>query len=568
MRFLTAAILFVVSALLILVGIAQRTVWHPPANHIQAIQVEEKTPLIVLKASALQKFPGNPIVQVKTTGKAFIAAGRQADVDAWVGSTNHVVVTGLSGDAPTQLLASVVNGSGKLANPAGSDLWRAEVNSVGDLSTRVKLVDKTAVLIASDGFADAPTSIAITWPIVFDPTASNVLIVVGGIMLLAAVILNWLAWYQMRKERGPRRRTPRAPQGPKMRRRRNRSSAPVRGRRSARNLSVAVAGLVVAGSLTGCSTQPGQAGASPSSSGATSILQPPVVTEAQLSVVVKRIASVVAVADASRDSKVLASRVSGPAYDSRKAHYILQKASKKVGKLPDIATQQLSLVLPAATNLWPRTVMAITSTGVAGDLPQMLVLQQKTPRSQYMLWYNIGMLPGAKLPVVNTAAVGAIPVAADSLFLKIAPDALPTAFGDLIDKGSSSLSAPMFDVTNDEYYQQIAASQQSQATNLNNATIKMKHLLGNPNVISLSTVNSGALVAVFMNDKYVIKPKDRTQAVAVSGSEKLLLGAAGSPTGIKSFYGTMLLFYVPAIASKDKIKTLGATQVLLSVKSM
>jgi hypothetical protein len=126
----------------------------------------------------------------------------------------------------------------------------------------------------------------------------------------------------------------------------------------------------------------------------------------------------------------------------------------------------------------------------------------------------------------------------------------------------------MFDVTNDEYYQQIAASQQSQATNLNNATIKMKHLLGNPNVISLSTVNSGALVAVFMNDKYVIKPKDRTQAVAVSGSEKLLLGAAGSPTGIKSFYGTMLLFYVPAIASKDKIKTLGATQVLLSVKSM
>ena len=568
MRFLTAAILFVVSATLILVGIAQRTVWHPPANHVSVVSVDTKTPLIVVKSSALQQFEGNPLVSVKTTGKAFIASGRQADVDAWVGSTNHVVVSALSGSDNGKLIATAVPGSGQLANPAGSDLWRTEVNAVGDLKSRIKLSDKTAVLVASDGFADAPAQISLTWRIVFDPTPSNVLIIVGGIMLLAAVILNWLAWYQMRKERGPRRRTPRAPQGPKLRRRRTRSSAPVRGRRSARNFSVAVTGLIFAGSFTGCSVLPGSASPSPALSGATSIQQPPVVTTAQLHTIVKRIASVVAVADAGRDSKILAARVSGPAFDSRKAHYILQKASKKVKGLPLIASQKLSLLLPAASNLWPRTVMVISSTGAPDNLPQMLVLQQKTPRSQYQLWYNIGMLPGAKLPVVNTPAVGAIPVAADSLFLKIAPNALPTAFGDLIDNGQSSLSAPMFDVRNDEYYKQVAASQQSQATTLDNATIKMKHLLGNPNVISLSTVNSGALVAVFMNDKYVIKPKDRTQAVAVSGNEKLLLGSAGSSTGIKSFYGTMLLFYVPAIASKDKIITLGATQVLLSVKSL
>ncbi|MDE2409811.1 MAG: hypothetical protein KGL72_05840 [Actinomycetales bacterium] len=568
MRFLTAAILFVVSATLILVGIAQRTVWHPPANHVSVVSVDTKTPLIVIKSSALRQFEGNPLVSVKTTGKSFIASGRQADVDAWVGSTNHVVVAALSGSDNSKLIATAVAGNGKLANPAGSDLWRTEVNAVGDLKSRIKLSDKTAVLVASDGFADAPTQISLTWRIVFDPTPSNVLIIVGGIMLLAAVILNWLAWYQMRKERGPRRRTPRAPQGPKLRRRRTRSSAPVRGRRSARNLSVAVTGLIVAGSLTGCSVLPGSASPSPALSGATSIQQPPVVTAAQLHTIVQRIASVVALADAGRDSKILATRVSGPAFDSRKAHYILQKASKKVKGLPLIASQKLSLLLPAASNLWPRTVMVISSTGAADNLPQMLVLQQKTPRSQYQLWYNIGMLPGAKLPVVNTPAVGAIPVAADSLFLKIAPNALPTAFGDLIDNGQSSLSAPMFDVSDDEYYKQVAASQQSQATTLDNATIKMKHLLGNPNVISLSTVNSGALVAVFMNDKYVIKPKDRTQAVAVSGNEKLLLGSAGSSTGIKSFYGSMLLFYVPAIASKDKIITLGATQVLLSVKSL
>jgi len=247
---------------------------------------------------------------------------------------------------------------------------------------------------------------------------------------------------------------------------------------------------------------------------------------------------------------------------------VLQKASKSVGALPPIASAKISLALPAATNLWPRTVMVITSDVGATALPQMLVLQQASPRAQYQLWYNIDMLPGVKLPVVNTAKVGAIPVAADSLFLKIAPNALPAAFGDLIDNSQASLSAPMFNVANDEYYQQIFASQQSQAQTLSNATIKIKHLLGNPTVLSLSTLNSGALVAVYMNDKYVIKPKDRTQAVAVSGNEKLMLGSAGSATGIKSFYGSMLLFYVPSISSKDKIISLGATQELLSVKAL
>ena len=126
MRFLTAAILFVVSATLILVGIAQRTVWHPPANHVSVVSVDTKTPLIVIKSSALQQFEGNPLVSVKTTGKAFIASGRQADVDAWVGSTNHVVVSALSGSDNGKLIATAVPGSGKLANPAGSDLWRTE----------------------------------------------------------------------------------------------------------------------------------------------------------------------------------------------------------------------------------------------------------------------------------------------------------------------------------------------------------------------------------------------------------------------------------------------------------
>lgn len=568
MRFLTAAILFVVSAALILTGLAQRTIWHPPAAHVQYVQATTKAPLMVVEHSVLTQFPGQPVVTATSEGGSFIAVGRQSDIDAWVGNTTHQIVGLKTENGETLSHVAIRHGSQVSANPLGSDLWRHEVSAIGNVSTLVDPADGAALLVASNGFNPAPQKLKITWAIEFDPTSSRVLFIVGGILLLAAVIVNWWAWYQMRKDRGPRRRLPKAPQGPKLRRRRTRSSAPVRGRRSARNFTAITSGILITATLAGCTASQPAGSESASATAATNLQQPAVVTQTQLRNIVERVAQVVSVGDTVHDSKQLTTRVAGPALDSRSSYYALQKASKKIKNLPAIATSKLNLALPAASSEWPRTVMVITSTGANDHLPQMLVLQQQSARAQYKLWYDIDMLPGVKLPALNTAKAGAIPVSADSLFLKIAPQALPTAFGDLIDNGQSSLSAAMFNVANDEYYQQIAALVQSQRQNLSNATIKVVHLLGDPNVLSLSTVNSGALVAVYMLDKSVIKPKDRTQAVAVTGNEKLLLGSAGSTTGIKTFYGSMLLFYVPAIASKDRIVTLGATQVLLKVTSL
>jgi hypothetical protein len=243
-------------------------------------------------------------------------------------------------------------------------------------------------------------------------------------------------------------------------------------------------------------------------------------------------------------------------------------ASTKVPAPTPIDVNAVNFILPAATDTWPRAVMAVTKGAIKTRLPQMLVLEQATPRSNYQVWYNIGMLPGVQSPEVAAATVGAIPVTPDSLFLKLAPNALPNAYGDLIDKGSASLGASLFDVTSDEFYKQVASSQASQQANLRKGKISVSHALGNPNVLSLATLNSGALVAVYMTDTYVIKPNKPNSAVTVSGNEKLMLGTTGSTKGIKSIYGDMLLFYVPAVSSTNKIITLGATQVLVSVRSL
>jgi hypothetical protein len=293
-----------------------------------------------------------------------------------------------------------------------------------------------------------------------------------------------------------------------------------------------------------------------------------VVTEKQAKRIIARVGSAVAKADSQHKVNLLLSRVEGPALAARASHYTLQAASKKIKPLTGITLNKFSLILPSASREWPRTVMAVVSGSAKTDLPTMLVLQQEMPRSQYKLWYAIGMLPKVQTPEVPVTSIGAIPVDPSSVFLKLSPQSLPTAFGDLIDKGQASIGAPLFDVSNDEFYKQVALSLANQQGNLNNGVIKVTHNLGNPNVLSLSTANSGALVAVYLSDTYVIKPSKATQAVQVTGDEKLMLGAAGSTAGIRSVYGTMLLFYVPAISSNDKIITLGATQVLISVRSL
>lgn len=563
MRFLTAAVLFVIALALGLVGVAQQTIWLPPKAHVLTLESAGTEPLVLVSHGALTMYPGSPAIEVTGSDNIFLATGRQADVAAWIGQTNHRLVTAHA----NQLVEKAANGGGLLANPTGSDLWRMERKAQTSLQQILDVSQDGALLIASDGLTPAPSSIKLTWEIPFDPTWSRILIYTGLGFLALAIAVNIWAWYTMRKERGPRRRTPKAPRGPKYRYRSSKPNAPVRGRRSARNAKLAIAATVSVALLAGCSSATPSQTPTPSAS-ATENLQPAVVTSVQLGRIVHRIAAVVQRADKAKDGKQLISRVTGPALNARQAHYVLQGLGDKIKPLPAINADQISFILPAATTAWPRTVMAVAAAKSAADLPQMLVLEQEGPRSPYTLWYVIDMLPGVQTPEVAAADLGAIPVAADSKFLKLSPNALPTAFGNLIDMGSASLSATSFDLSNDEFYKQVASAQAQQISSLKNAKLTVTHSLGNANVLSLSTANSGALVAVYMLDTYIIKPTKANAAVAVSGNEKLLLGSTGSTSGVRSVYGDMLLFYVPAVSSKDRIVTLGATQGLLSVRSL
>jgi hypothetical protein len=566
MRFLIAATLFIVSISFLLLGLAQRTIWAPPAVFAVNLVGPGAQPYLVIPAEALAMMPGDATISTSGSGQVFLATGRDVDVLAWVATTSHSIVESSVEDQSLKVIPKP--GTSDFISPVGSDLWLSEFSAEAAGQLVVPEGQDLSVLVASDGLTPAPERVRVSWPTENSTTVSDIFLSVGVGLLVIAIFFNVLALGKMIRNRGPRRKVPKAPQGPRYKPKNRGYDLPRRGRRSASNKIALVpvsVGLVLA--LSGCQvTQAPQATPTPSESATVSIVDEiqPALNEEQVTRILADIQSVVADADASGETGLLQTRVEGPALLFREANYLLRSKSPDVSPLPPISTSVVSITIISKTEDWPRALMVVTQEG--DELPQTLVIQQLSPREPYKLIYNMALLPGVEFPDVAAANDGAIPVEVDSLFLKISPLNLAPAYGDLIDNGPLSEFFSQFDLATDKFYEQISQTQADQAENLDEATTVFSHELADANVVSLTTSDSGAIVALMMVDTWEIKPNSRTSAVTVSGDEQLLLGAEGSRTGVSTRYGNMLLFYVPLASSDQKIRLLGATQSLLSIE--
>ena len=214
MRFLISAMLFVAAVVSLLYGIAERTIWAPPANNSMQVQLTTNNPLVLVPNAVLNAYPGKPQIEATGTSQVFISYGSSNDVVSWIGQTNHDVLT--LQDKGTSLTSSSIQGADLRANPIGSDLWIDE--AVADTTAKLALDDASnaSVLIASNGLETAPRIIRLVWPIFHDLSASNTALIAGSILLLLALVINIWTYRVMRRNRGPRRRTPKPPHGPKI----------------------------------------------------------------------------------------------------------------------------------------------------------------------------------------------------------------------------------------------------------------------------------------------------------------------------------------------------------------
>ena len=574
MRFVIATVLLISSMVTFVVGFAIKGPFEAAAESRLSYTVKSADPYVLIPHEILTKYEGEVSVQAYGIKNIFYADAREQDIQYWIGTSNFLRL-GVN-PANQKPVALPIRAGGTNASPVDSDLWRNQLVVKTSLLTKVAMFEDTGVLLAGDGFNRGPQNINIIWKTDQPINWPLVLFGLGAVFLMASLIVNYLGFRNIRKLRGPRRRIPKAPTGPKYRRR-IRADVPKRGRRASgrtrSKLAILPVGILTVSLLNGCAnTQPVENAEFTTQFEKVGV----VVTDSQLQRIVGDLATKVKAADTDKDWKALAIRAAGPVLEIRKVRYLLQSKSKKIKALPDIVanpvTVSLPMQLPEEETAWqPRTIMLVTKSEETTQGPQLMVLQQHSPRENYKLWYLIDLLPGNTFPEVAAQDTGALTVESDNAFLATKLDTLPYKYGNVLNKGTSSTFAREFDLKADKFFEARNADQNAQKEDLKKvkATISFQHALGDKNISGMLTLKSGGLIAVAMADTSIIKPTVRGSAVSVTQAEqKILLNAPGSATGLSIKYENMLLFYVPIAGSNQKIKLLGASQGILSVKAL
>jgi hypothetical protein len=561
-------------------GIAQRTFLAAPNQVTLSSTAHQAAPVVVIDGAALNAYPETQTVKLAGSSSAFAAYGRTPDVLAWVGNTNY---TEVSLNKTTGKLQSKLH-HGKadtVPNPAGSDLWLQQFTFDQAKDFQAKVPSTMSVLAVSNGKSAAPSTVSVTWPIDNSTPWSGPLILVGVIALILGVIFLLWAFNHLRRTRGPRRtpqRMPKLPKQPRFKTQpRSISRAPVaKGRRAIRNFAAVVPALgVTALLLVGCSAVPAptivKTSTTAPKAAADANTEAPAVTRVQLQKIVTRISATVKNADSNFDAKLIKTRMAGPALDERLANYIIRKNHPTLQASVAIPATLGNYNLPESKDTWPRSVFTVVKTKSTSSLEFIaLMLIQQSPRSNYKVNYAVTLQPNTTLPRVAPVTVGTKRLDPNIGLLKLPPSAIALAYGQILDQDTAASSYNLFDSKDDAFREQVGIkSKQAQAADLP-ATAKLTYTnsSGTGQVVALITINSGALVAVDLNETEIVKPVQAGAAVSVEGAIEAYLGKGTSTAGITATYGDQLLFYVPSASSKGKIVLLGYSQGLVNAKEL
>lgn len=486
MRFVFAIVAFVLAAAMIVLGLAQRTVFLEPNSISLSTTVAGTAAYTVIDPSALSAYPGRQTVTISGPDGVFMAFGRSADVDAWIGTDAHSDVSLVDGEliaantaATTQTTDTDTAEATEIAaepvtSPVGSDLWLDEFSADQELVSSINVPEDISLIVASDGVKPAPTEISISWRVDNGTPWAGPLILGGAVLLLIGLVLYILALLHLRRSRGPRRNVPRPrlPRLPRPPRPRALKASEITGpRKSINRFAVLIPVLTISGLvLSGCSADfwPGSAapapGATPVASAtpgasdvpAAAAPAPAAVTVPQLERIVAKISKVATEADAALDADSLSARFAGPALEQRLANYKIRAVAADVPPSAAIPASPLVLTLPQQTESWPRTVMTVIqdadTTSVA---PTALVLSQETPRDKYLVEYAVQLEPESRVDVAP-AVVGAPLIAPDSRLLLMPPDEVAAAYADILAQGEASPSFALFEATGDSFRSQVA----------------------------------------------------------------------------------------------------------------
>lgn len=537
MRYTLAVILMVVGVVVSGLGLLQKTLWAPDDTITATTQIEGSAPAVIVDPGMLNLYDTPAKLSAEGTGDLTIAQAPIESIDAWIGDSAAARVTGLATGGG--LTVEAKDGTAEVPNPAGADLWEAEVTGSGTVSLDWNAeANRTGFLIAGTGQPGEVTSVTLSWPSNAATPWAIPLMIAGGVIFVIGVVLLILGRRTAKREA-------------------DRRKARQDRRRKLAEYGTAFA-IVPVLALSACGTEelpkpePSAAPTAPMAG----------VSATQAERILGAVASDVAAADEKLDKGALEARAAGPALDQRTAAYEVKKKVKDEKLPPAVAADDIVVNYTAATNAWPRVTSLVTS---AGDSTQLLVLTQEDPRSDYKLWSQTQLVPGTKLPEIADARQGSPLLDATAEGFAKTPQQTLADYAKALSSGADSKEAKTFEA--DDFSKSIWANQKEQkkSAEAGKASVKFAYEPGKQ-IVAQGTAGDAAVVTGVIEATSTITPQSeggRTGTLTLSTPQKELTGESSTQKPVTTSTYQVLTFLVP----KDgKVRLIGGLETLSGAK--
>jgi hypothetical protein len=343
--------------------------------------------------------------------------------------------------------------------------------------------------------------------------------------------------------------------------------------------ALGLAGLMFAGCSSDSWPQLGEATPTPSPTQTVITPEnqkPPAVTEAQASRILQDISSTLEQADADLDIDLAGTRLEGLALDARQTDYTLRKSLTDRPLPAVIPTEAIEVLLPQATDTWPRTVLVLSKSKSDDTLPpSILTMTQTDPWSNYKVTNIAEMQASTEVPQLAPAWLGTSLITENAAaFLTLAPDELAAAFADVVDAGEKSEYYGSFDEVAISLADAIKASRDAVVKGLADKgaakTSKTAFDIAPSEQppVALATLDSGAIVAVSLIDSEKITPTSSDAVIKFDDNPEAqaLTGAKEASKGVNTTYSLQLFFSVPSQGSTEQVRLLAVHQDTLDVE--
>lgn len=270
--------------------------------------------------------------------------------------------------------------------------------------------------------------------------------------------------------------------------------------------------------------------------------------------------------DEARDVEALRPRVEDPALAMRAAQYTLQDRSNGE-RPPTPLTTSDQVVVIAASDEWPRTLMAITQPAEGATSPLLLTLRQDDPRSPYRLWSWARLFPGVQTPAVPTVELGSPPVPADASGYVTTPAEALAHYADVLLNGSESQHADEFADPDDPFVRLVRGDVDVARTNLSGiADVQFEATPVEGQVVALGTAEESALVVGVLTLRTTYTKTLEGSTVTLGGDVGWWLGENRDiPQSTVVTHTSVVGLSLPAEAEGAQISVLGAERVLADV---